>query len=170
MLSDLFGIIHLRPKLKNHMQFTAIATVCFAVSSRGLFYQLSGAFAEFEHDCIRERVRAGTRSARAKGRHIGRPRVIVDVARIGQAFCTGNALGEDRANGRGELPNCQRNCSEGRIYVRHRSEAEPVCCEGRPNDVRRPARLPRGHLRAKGFLVSFPQNAKLDPPVYQICS
>lgn len=31
------------------------------------------AFAEFERDCIRERVRAGMRNARAKGKCIGRP-------------------------------------------------------------------------------------------------
>jgi DNA invertase Pin-like site-specific DNA recombinase len=50
---------------------------------------LSGAFAEFERDCIRERVRAGMRNARAKGRHIGRPRAVVDVARIGQLSALG---------------------------------------------------------------------------------
>lgn len=47
-----------------------------------LFYQLSGAFAEFERDCIRERVRAGLRNARAKGRKLGRPRVSVDNHRV----------------------------------------------------------------------------------------
>jgi DNA invertase Pin-like site-specific DNA recombinase len=31
-------------------------------------YQLSGAFAEFERDCIRERVRAGMRNARYRVR------------------------------------------------------------------------------------------------------
>jgi len=38
--------------------------------------------AEFERALIQERVKAGTRNARAKGRHIGRPRVVVDAARI----------------------------------------------------------------------------------------
>jgi hypothetical protein len=41
------------------------------------------AFAEFERDCIRDRIRAGMRSARAKGRHIGRPHAVVDVALLG---------------------------------------------------------------------------------------
>ncbi len=54
----------------------------FSTSMGKLFYQLSGAFAEFERDCIRERVKAGLRNAKAKGRRLGRPRVIVDAARI----------------------------------------------------------------------------------------
>jgi DNA invertase Pin-like site-specific DNA recombinase len=61
----------------------------FLTSMGKLFYQLSGAFAEFERDCIRERVKAGMRNARAKGRHIGRPRAVVDAARIGQLSALG---------------------------------------------------------------------------------
>jgi DNA invertase Pin-like site-specific DNA recombinase len=61
----------------------------FSTSMGKLFYQLSGAFAEFERDCIRDRVRAGMRNARAKGRHIGRPRAVVDAARIGQLCAQG---------------------------------------------------------------------------------
>ena len=58
----------------------------FSTSMGKLFYQLSGAFAEFERDCIRDRVRAGMRNARAKGRRIGRPRVIVDVNQIDRLY------------------------------------------------------------------------------------
>jgi DNA invertase Pin-like site-specific DNA recombinase len=54
----------------------------FSTSMGKLFYQLSGAFAEFERDCIRERVRAGLRNAVAKGKRLGRPRVAVDARRI----------------------------------------------------------------------------------------
>jgi len=54
----------------------------FSTSMGKLFYQLSGAFAEFERDCIRERVRAGLRNARAKGKQLGRRRVPVDATRI----------------------------------------------------------------------------------------
>jgi len=38
---------------------------------------------------ISERVRAGMKIARAKGRHIGRPRVVVDVTWIGQLSAQG---------------------------------------------------------------------------------
>jgi DNA invertase Pin-like site-specific DNA recombinase len=47
-----------------------------------LMFQIIGAMAEFERSLIQERVRAGLRSARAKGRRLGRPRVIVDASRI----------------------------------------------------------------------------------------
>jgi len=54
----------------------------FTTTSGKLFYTLISAFAEFERDCIRERVRAGLRAARAKGTRLGRPRVTVDAAQI----------------------------------------------------------------------------------------
>ena len=47
-----------------------------------LMFQIIGAMAEFERALIQERVRAGLRNARAKGRRLGRPRVIVDAYRI----------------------------------------------------------------------------------------
>src|SRR6266550_2133781 len=47
-----------------------------------LMFQIIGAMAEFERALIQERVRAGLRNARAKGKTLGRPRVVVDVARI----------------------------------------------------------------------------------------
>lgn len=47
-----------------------------------LMFQIIGAMAEFERALIQERVRAGLRNARNKGRRLGRPRVIVDATRI----------------------------------------------------------------------------------------
>lgn len=38
--------------------------------------------AEFERALIQERVRAGLRNARAKGKRLGRPRVRVDAAKV----------------------------------------------------------------------------------------
>jgi DNA invertase Pin-like site-specific DNA recombinase len=66
----------------------------FSTSMGKLFYQLSGAFAEFERDCIRERVKAGLRNARAKGKRLGRPCVSVDVARIGRLHIQGRSVRE----------------------------------------------------------------------------
>ena len=54
----------------------------FTTTSGKLFFTLVSAFAEFERDCIRERVRAGLRNAKAKGTRLGRPRIIVDAAQI----------------------------------------------------------------------------------------
>jgi DNA invertase Pin-like site-specific DNA recombinase len=47
-----------------------------------LMFQIIGAMAEFERALIQERVRAGLRNARAKGRRLGRPRVVVDASQI----------------------------------------------------------------------------------------
>jgi len=40
--------------------------------------------AEFERALIQERVRAGLRNARAKGKHIRRPRLTVDSEKIAE--------------------------------------------------------------------------------------
>jgi putative DNA-invertase from lambdoid prophage Rac len=45
-------------------------------------FTVLGAVAELERSLIVERVRAGLRNARAKGKRLGRPRKIVDTARI----------------------------------------------------------------------------------------
>jgi DNA invertase Pin-like site-specific DNA recombinase len=47
-----------------------------------LMFQIIGAMAEFERALIQERVCAGLRNARVKGKKLGRPRVIVNSARI----------------------------------------------------------------------------------------
>jgi DNA invertase Pin-like site-specific DNA recombinase len=47
-----------------------------------LMFQIIGAMAEFERSLIQERVKAGLRNAKAKGKRLGRPRTIVDAARI----------------------------------------------------------------------------------------
>jgi DNA invertase Pin-like site-specific DNA recombinase len=48
-----------------------------------MVFTVLGAVAELERSLIAERVKAGLRNARAKGKRLGRPRVIVDAARIG---------------------------------------------------------------------------------------
>ncbi len=47
-----------------------------------LMFQIIGAMAEFERALIQERVRAGLRHARAKGRKLGRPRRVVDRSKV----------------------------------------------------------------------------------------
>jgi DNA invertase Pin-like site-specific DNA recombinase len=47
-----------------------------------LMFQVIGAMAEFERSLIQERVRAGLRNAKAKGKRLGRPRVAVDEKRV----------------------------------------------------------------------------------------
>ncbi len=47
-----------------------------------LMFQIIGAMAEFERSLIQERVRAGLRNARAKGKKFGRSRAPVDPAGV----------------------------------------------------------------------------------------
>src|ERR1700693_2770587 len=47
-----------------------------------MVFTVLGAVAELERSLIVERVKAGLRNARAKGRVLGRPRVTVDASRI----------------------------------------------------------------------------------------
>jgi DNA invertase Pin-like site-specific DNA recombinase len=60
-----------------------------STASGRLMFQIIGAMAEFERALIQERVKAGIRNARAKGRRIGRPRVAVDVGRIAALRASG---------------------------------------------------------------------------------
>lgn len=47
-----------------------------------LMFQIIGAMAEFERSLIQERVRAGLRNARSKGKRFGRPPVKIDAVRV----------------------------------------------------------------------------------------
>ncbi len=47
-----------------------------------MVFTVLGAVAELERSLIAERVRAGLRNARAKGKKLGRPSVVVDAPRI----------------------------------------------------------------------------------------
>ena len=54
-----------------------------------LMFQIIGAMAEFERALIQERVRAGLRNARAKGKRLGRPQTLVDTTRIAALRASG---------------------------------------------------------------------------------
>jgi len=54
-----------------------------------MVFTVLGAVAELERSLIVERVRAGLRNARAKGKTLGRPRKIVDATRIGRLRASG---------------------------------------------------------------------------------
>jgi DNA invertase Pin-like site-specific DNA recombinase len=54
-----------------------------------MVFTVLGAVAELERSLTVERVRAGLRNARAKGKRLGRPRVTVDAAKIAGLRATG---------------------------------------------------------------------------------
>jgi DNA invertase Pin-like site-specific DNA recombinase len=64
----------------------------FSTTAGKLLYQVISAFSEFERDAIRERIRGGLRNARSKGRRLGRPRMILDTARIAALRSQGRSL------------------------------------------------------------------------------
>ncbi len=54
-----------------------------------MIFTVLGAVAELERSLIVERVRAGLRNARAKGKTLGRPRVAVDAAQVARLRASG---------------------------------------------------------------------------------
>jgi DNA invertase Pin-like site-specific DNA recombinase len=56
-----------------------------------MVFTVLGAVAELERSLIAERVRAGLRNARAKGKHLGRPRVSVDAAQVARLRASGQS-------------------------------------------------------------------------------
>jgi DNA invertase Pin-like site-specific DNA recombinase len=54
-----------------------------------MVFTVLGAVAELERSLIVERVRAGLRNAKAKGKTLGRPRIAVDAAKISSLRASG---------------------------------------------------------------------------------
>jgi DNA invertase Pin-like site-specific DNA recombinase len=54
-----------------------------------MVFTVLGAVAELERSLIAERVRAGLRNARAKGKKLGRPKVILDASKIAKLRAQG---------------------------------------------------------------------------------
>src|SRR5580700_6356057 len=59
-----------------------------------MIFTVLGAVAELERSLIAERVRAGLRHAKAKGKRLGRPRVLVDAARVASLRAHGRSWRE----------------------------------------------------------------------------
>jgi DNA invertase Pin-like site-specific DNA recombinase len=83
-----------------------------------MVFTVLGAVAELERSLIAERVRAGLRNARAKGKRLGRPRVIVDRARIGRFRAQGLSWAKIAA---------ELGIGEGTVYrLAHASAKNPI--------------------------------------------
>jgi DNA invertase Pin-like site-specific DNA recombinase len=59
-----------------------------------LMFQIIGAMAEFERALIQERVKAGLRNAKAKGKKLGRPRADVDSNQVEALRASGSSWRE----------------------------------------------------------------------------
>ena len=72
------------------IQFCSLAEQVDTNTPTGkLVFTILGAVAEGERNLIAERVRAGLRNARAKGKRLGRPRKTVDVDQINSLRASG---------------------------------------------------------------------------------
>jgi len=84
-----------------------------------MVFTVLGAVAELERSLIAERVRAGLRNARAKGKRLGRPRVIVDVATIWQLRAAGRSWRKIAAELRIGEGTCRRaagKCAKNHVH------------------------------------------------------
>lgn len=54
-----------------------------------LVFGIFASIAEFERELIRDRVRSGLAAAKARGRRLGRPRVVLDVTKIASLRASG---------------------------------------------------------------------------------
>ena len=59
-----------------------------------MIFTVLGAVAELERSLIAERVRAGLRNARAKGKKLGRPKKVIDVTKIAALRAQGRSWSE----------------------------------------------------------------------------
>ena len=74
------------------MQFVSLSEQVDTSTPTGkMIFTVLGAVAELERNLIVERVRAGLRHARAKGKRLGRPQKSVDKAAIAALRATGHS-------------------------------------------------------------------------------
>ena len=67
------------------IQFVSLHERIDTTTAQGmLMFSIFAAFAEFERNLIAERVRSGLANAQAKGKRLGRPRLVPDVDYIGR--------------------------------------------------------------------------------------
>jgi DNA invertase Pin-like site-specific DNA recombinase len=80
-----------------------------------MVFTVLGAVAELERSLIAERVRAGLRNARARGKTLGRPRRVVDVHRVASLRAQGfgwKKIAGELGVGVGTLYRCVRDGSK----------------------------------------------------------
>ncbi len=71
-----------------------------------MVFTVLGAVAELERSLIAERVKAGLRNARAKGKQLGRPKVAVDAATVARLRASGKswpAIADELGIGEGSV-------------------------------------------------------------------
>ncbi len=93
------SVLHLLRALENFralgIEFVSLSEQVDTSTPTGkMVFTVLGAVAELERSLIAERVKAGLRNARTKGKRLGRPRVAVDAARIAALRAQGRSWRE----------------------------------------------------------------------------
>jgi DNA invertase Pin-like site-specific DNA recombinase len=102
------------------IQFVSLCEQVDTTTPTGkLVFTILGAVSEGERNLIADRVRAGLRNARAKGKTLGRPRVDVDVTQIESLRASGHSW---RTIAR------QMKLSVGTVYAAARSQHATAAC------------------------------------------
>jgi DNA invertase Pin-like site-specific DNA recombinase len=81
---------------------------------RAMFH-IAGAFAELEREIIRERVRAGLRNARKRGKRLGRRPAMINVHRVrdlAASGLSGRAIAKQVGVAEGTIRNILRKCAK----------------------------------------------------------
>jgi DNA invertase Pin-like site-specific DNA recombinase len=77
------------------IEFVSLSEALDTATPAGrMVFTVLGAVAELERSLIAERVRAGLRNARAKGKRLGRPRMTVDALRMARLRSQGHSMRE----------------------------------------------------------------------------
>ena len=85
-----------------------------------MVFTVLGAVAELERSLIAERVRAGLQNARAKGKKLGRPRVVVDATQITRLRSQGRSvreIAEELGYSRSLVHKTLANCRSGSVAI-----------------------------------------------------
>jgi DNA invertase Pin-like site-specific DNA recombinase len=80
-----------------------------------MVFTVLGAVAELERSLIAERVRAGLRNAKARGKRLGRPRVIVDsrmIVALRELGCSWREIEKETGVSKGTAQRSARNLSK----------------------------------------------------------
>jgi DNA invertase Pin-like site-specific DNA recombinase len=102
------------------IQFVSLCEQVDTTTPTGkLVFTILGAVSEGERNLIAERVRAGLRNARAKGKTLGRPRKNVDAAQIRALRASGNSWRSIAAT---------MKLSVGTVYAAARSQHASARC------------------------------------------
>jgi DNA invertase Pin-like site-specific DNA recombinase len=90
---------------------------------------IAGAFAELEREIIRERVKAGLRNARKRGKRLGRRPAMINVHRVRELAASGlsgRVIAKQVGVAEGTIRNILRRCAKNPLAPASTDPANPA--------------------------------------------